>query len=1715
MKIAKRIILSLFLSFLFQILWINSQAQCSSLSLKVNNDKGCSPLIVKFTTSGAPSGSTYHWDFGSGAYVKAFDTSNKVFIKPGTYNCHVAVKFPNGTKCTLTQSIIVNATPIPNIKVSPKNAACFGTKNLSFTDSSTGGSTWDWLIDGISYSGQTIGVKFKTNGVKSLALKVTNSLGCSGLFNNSSFINIGDSGGADFCASIVQDKTGSSVTYNPLIYAGSRSIIKYAWSFPGGTPSSDTNRKPISVIKYSGLSGSYGASFSFTTSDGCVYKQTYSGLVSDYIIVKTDSACYQGNVFLAKQYTNGGRNQFGWLLSDGLVSYGSPYDTARFSTSGFKDIVLGFKYGSNGCVHTVTQNKRVKIFGPIADFNAKSKFICSLKDTVHLYSISDTFGNTSLTYKWEITDSLGSSISGSPFITKTKFLDTKLPKVGKYTVRLTVKGDKGCQDTITKKGYLFLRSPKADYLLDTNQICLGKSAKFTANPTPPDDKKNPYNYLWQFENADSTSLSYTLTNKEVKFGPNNPGTYNLALVIVSGKTCSDTLRVKKVIKINGITAKLKIFGPSGGCPPTGGTASLRSLKFFPPSISNQVKYTWTFDKLKTGDTFNVTSDTTSNYKINNSDCYSIKVVMRDSNKCESKAAGSIGCFGLKAKFTIDANNCLGKSTNISNQATNNPDRYKWEIFPKSSGRFVPSDTDANPTMVYTKDTIGITIRQTVYKTFAGVTCSDFHDTLIPFLNVPKVIAYAKVKTAFCAPVLVDFVNHSILAKTYVWDFGDGIIMNYNDTALSHVYTKNNPNGFKVTITATDSAGCVVVGYLQDTLKIIGPVPKIIAKPKIGCDSLTVMLRDSNINVKKFITDYDDGTPLDSNTIKNHFYKITSGKDSAIFNPIIVAVDDKNCKNYDTTVIKLYKTPIPKFTATNNKGCPPLNVVFNNSSTSNIVRQEWDFNNDGIVDDTAKTPTYIYKDSGSFTVKLTTYGKGGCSQSILQKDLVVVSVTPIPDFTFDKIASCGNDSIQIFNNSKFYVSYKIDYGNGNTDSNKLSKQYYAFKGLTPYDSTIYPIKLSLQSRSGCSSSLTKNLIAYPALKIKTSFGKTQGCAPLNAQVTDLTPLVISRIWDLNSDGSVDDTFKIFKKSLLAGDYNLSLVVKNRGGCKDSQSYPLIFNSYQIPTANFEVSDTLICPNSPIQFKFTGVNQIGLNFKYNLDEKGKNDSVLNQKDISYLYAVAGKHYPSLTLTSDKGCKDTFVLPNPITVRDTISKQKTEMNYVSVNPIGQIQIGWNKDTLDLIKRYQVNRLSALKLLGDSFFTTNYNYLDVESRLETTKTSYSYQILREGICNQLSLKGKIHSSILLKVSNIGQRSLDLQWSPYIGVGVTSYQIWRKKASDTGFKPIYNTSNLSFTDSLLCNDSLTYFIAAQLTNGFVSTSNRLRTINNFPLQLEGIRLNYASVVGDEKIELKWSKYAFDKYLKNYILERADSNSNKFVRFDSISLPSNFILIDDKVDVHNKKYQYRIKSQDVCGNFSPYSNIASNILLKGYLDNDLPKLYWNPYQYWPEGVKQYDVYYKDDQNNLKFLQSLYNNDSNFTLIDVLPNVTGKYCFTLQAISGNTNKVEQSTSNEFCLTLDSRVFIPNAFTPNGDGLNDEFKPNLLSINSYKDNPYLSYSFRIFNRWGTEVFQTDNPSFGWNGYFKGDRVPLDVYIYTVRAKAFDGKFYLLKGNIQVLY
>lgn len=137
----------------------------------------------------------------------------------------------------------------------------------------------------------------------------------------------------------------------------------------------------------------------------------------------------------------------------------------------------------------------------------------------------------------------------------------------------------------------------------------------------------------------------------------------------------------------------------------------------------------------------------------------------------------------------------------------------------------------------------------------------------------------------------------------------------------------------------------------------------------------------------------------------------------------------------------------------------------------------------------------------------------------------------------------------------------------------------------------------------------------------------------------------------------------------------------------------------------------------------------------------------------------------------------------------------------------------------------------------------------------------------------------------------------------------------------------------------------------------------------------------------------------------------------------------------------------------------------------------------------------------------YNLDSEYgqTVNAIAGTENQEYVVTVQNGACSVNKTVSYQVYEL-ICGDVYVFVPNAFTPNGDGNNDVLFVRGKNIEEM--------NFMVFDRWGELVFQSQIQSEGWDGTFKGEALDPDVYVYHLQVICTDGQENLIKGNVTLL-
>lgn len=1675
-------------------------------------------MLVSFKATGAGSGASYTWDFGSGN-VSGTDSMQKIFTTPGKYTIKLTVVLSNGTPCstiTKTDLFEVLPSPTPLIKVTQGTVVCNGVRTLDFQDITPGSVSREWVIDGVTYTSSSVQHKFSSSGYKSVSLKVTNSYGCNGFFTDNKYIQLYDSAETDFCADIYKYTTYVKAKYKANITATGRTVAKYEWQFPGGVPSSDTGKIPKDVT-YSNPNGNYDVTLKITMADGCTYTCARKSFIQPYVSFPNDTTCTKQYFTVVNNANNNGKGFFGWQFTGADIDPFNSTSTKtrlRYLNPGQYDMTFSFKYNSNGCNTIVYYYKYVTVLGPKADFSTLDRNGCSLPYKVKLNNLSDPYGASNVKYTWRILDSNKVEIKGSPMGPSSNY-DTSFifKQYGKFTVKLFATSTNGCTDSMIKDRYISNVKQKADFTVDKTTICLGEKFTFKDKTTPSEDISNPYNYTYNIQHQDSSVLFYTYSVKNPLFEPVAPGKYDVTMIVTTSKGCADTLVRTGFLTVNGVDAEIGIDNTLGCAPVNSKMVALIKHKY-PNSPFNNLTYEWQVDPKDDADIWTPNAITTG-ITFKKKGCYTVTLLIYDAQKCTTTISKTgIACIGVSAGFNIDSNKCLGVQLNTYNTSGQSPDGYKWSITPSKYALILPNDTVAQPTITLSKDTT-YDIKLIAYKKYFGTPCNDtFTKTYVQ--KLPHAIFTSSSSVVYCAPTIVQFTNQSTGAQKFFWDFGDGDTLWSNNVKIVHVYKTNNPNGYTVKLLAIDTiSGCTGITEMTNFVKVVGPVPKFSIDKNFLCDSGDVTFTNLNSNVYSYLVDYDDGSPLDTQLSKVHHYKLNKSVDSFLFKPVILAKDNstpKPCLSYFRDTIVVYRSASSALQADKTEGCAPLTVSFSTLSKIHKLLL-WDLNGDGIYDDTSSNPSYTYSTKGNYTIKLRSLNYAGCEDSVTLVDYIKVTDHPNAIFTLPSKSICHKDEVTLINNSNNYTKFVIDYGDGTVpDTNKIIPHKFYWNG-TGNNPSYYTIKGTAFSGVGCSDIWIDTIMVFPSPKPQFSVDINSGCTPLKVNFINQSYNSIKYYWYFDNDNLPDDSSFEPSHVFLEGKHTIKLVAISSKGCVDSLIIKDLVIVNPLPIVDFKVNDTFSCYNSPVTFSdnSSASNATIVSYKWVFDEPLIPDTS-SLSNPTFSYRTSGWHYVKLTVTDSKGCSNT-ITKKAIYVDDTLKPITSEIRSVSVIDGKGIQIIWAKSALSDFSKYELVSQKTNSILRSTNNILDTILLDLKSTSELDSQSHCYQLRTMDRCKTYSLFSNTHCSVNLKVTPIGNTTLMLKWTPYIGwSAVKYYEIYRSSDSIT-FQPLTTVSNTTteYSDTNLCDNKYFYFIKAyENLSSLTSLSNHVGIKPNYVYQLNPILLRYATVTSNNSIKVVWEK-GIQTNIKRYLIDRQKNNLPWEINYASTNAPQ---FLDNLADVFNNNYSYKVRVEDDCGNVNSPSNLGSNILLSSKVINDKVYLSWNPYSYWKGGISKYVVEIRNSLHQFEALVELEPNQTSWIDDSIHSNVDTAYCYRVLAIENGGYK-DSSYSNISCSVLPSRIFIPNAFTPNGDKLNDVWKFSTLSIFNHSQLPLQMFSLKIYNLWGQLVYITDDSNFQWDAKIGGKTVEEGTYIYTMDAMGIDRIPYHLKGNVSVIY
>ena len=327
---------------------------------------------------------------------------------------------------------------------------------------------------------------------------------------------------------------------------------------------------------------------------------------------------------------------------------------------------------------------------------------------------------------------------------------------------------------------------------------------------------------------------------------------------------------------------------------------------------------------------------------------------------------------------------------------------------------------------------------------------------------------------------------------------------------------------------------------------------------------------------------------------------------------------------------------------------------------------------------------------------------------------------------------------------------------------------------------------------------------------------------------------------------------------------------------------------------------------------------------------------------------------------------------------------------------------------------------------------------------------------------------------------------------GVVDYSLLRDNANYSTIAPLIN----SFNDvDIVCKTSYAYQLITNYANGSRSYSLE-KSGTAFSTTPPAAVQNITSVVDQNSVILEWTQdpgFAPDEY----------TISKSTVNYTTIGTTNSQTFTDSDYSTEEATC-YRITYVDLCENQSLSVIESCPIQMTATLQNDNSVVIsWTAYPGWQNGVLSYTVEkYGEDGT---FIQSFDAGTSTTFTDNVDDPLTQIYVYVVKANAVDLF-LNQSVSNAVTIIKSPNIFYPAAFTPNGDGLNDNF--NVMG--QYVTN----FQMFIFNRWGELLYTTTDMDQGWDGTFNGKIVPEGTYVFNADLTDLAGRTFNRSGSVLLL-
>jgi gliding motility-associated-like protein len=1616
--------------------------------------------------------------------------------------------------------------PVASITVTPHSGCA--PLAVSFNGNATGPAPytlWSWNFGGTvpsvsqaTSNAQNTATQFNVPGTYIVSLTVSNVNGTSAV--DTVIITVEAPPVADFNVSKTTGCFPTTINFTNNSTPGpGGTITSFLWDFGDGfLDSTDTN--PSHIYK---TGGSFPVTLVVQNNFGCKGKGqvknvshaiTLSNGISTSFTPALNSSCTLPVTATFTNQTLGPPTMsYSWNFGAGTGwQNGLPNNpTNNYTTAGTYNVQLAAS-SNQGCTDTATVPVTISASGNLSDFTGAGN-VC--------INTPANFVNASspppISATWDFGD-------GSPVQNAINGQHT-YTVAGPYNVTLT-NTFAGCTGTVIKAINVVGATTTAFTATNINGCQPPLTTQFTDQTTG-----GATSWLWNFGDGTPTSNQQNPQHTYTKLG-----SFTVTLTTSSAPGCSNTLT--KTAFVNVLAPVVSISNaPANGCAPYVFVPTTSIL-----AVDGVATYSW---NMGNGFLFNGPIPPAQTYPAG---VYNISLTITTNGGCTATATGvvKVGSVQPVTNFSaVPTSACVGQSIQFTDLSSGPPDQWLWDFGDGSTA------TTQNPAYSYTKPGLyDVTLTAYDQGCFQKVTKTAFITINPPLADFTY--------TSGCGAINVyTFKDASTGATTWDWDFGDLTAHSTIQAPPPHTYAPGAPTIYNVTLKVTNGACSSSITKpvnVNQVTTINTPVNPV-------CNNTTITIFTSGPgNILGYIFDFGDGSPTQPSGSGATTHTYTKPGDYQI---IVTTTDNTGCVTASAPYTMHISGPTVKFTTPNQISCGPLAAVFTDQSTpspgATLKSWSWNFGDGGTANGVGPQ-SHNYNFQGIYQVMEKVTDNNGCSDSLIMPNYITVSI-PVAGYTTTGVNFCPSSNIKFTNTSTggFSPVYTWDFKDGSTYIGP-NPPLHNFSAVGTY-----PVSLSVLDSYNCAASFSNPIpinIDTPNASFTMS-ASTSSCPPLNEQFTFAGHYASSYTWTFDNGGSaiIPNPSSIY---VLAGDYYPSLTVTSPGGCIATFSDHIHIDG---PIGALSFSPLLGCDTLTVNFNVVTSNSVSFNWNFN----DGSTQITPGPITSHFYNHPGILNPFVTLVDASGCKVPIYGTSAVEIdsiaQTTFKADKTllcdsgAVVFTSTSVVSPDTTKINNYAWDFGDGSPVsnglNPVTSHYYSNPGVFTVSLTITTTGGCAGTFNTTVtvaaSPKVAINGLLNQCEPAILTFSGVEVVPDPFGP----LIWSWSFGnnqtaTGQNPAPVSYPKAGEYVVKLVAtNTKGCSMqTDTTTPNHLFIYPIPA--VNAGADTTICLGT----PLQLNasGAATSYNWLPpADPGATL--SCLACTNPVADPV-----PNSTFFV-LNGTSLHGCQAKDTIQVTVNTQPVVNVSGPDSVClgqstqltaSGASIYEWTPAEGLSNPNIANPLAKPDASQIGGGLSSVITYQVTGYDSKKCFSDTKTVNITAFNYPVLTLVPNATinvgGSYqinatattnivslnwipsntlscnnCLAPLATPTKTTKYDLTALNDGgCATTDSiriqvicngaNFFVPNTFSPNGDGVNDYFIINGVGLNVIP-------SITIYNRWGQVVFQKSNfapntAANAWDGTFNGKPAPSDVYIYTIQILCDNATLIPYHGNITLI-